>query len=62
MMIEKLKEFLPSPIVFDTNALPPVPHINPTAPNIISAGIIRFIAANASLPTQFDTNIPSTIP
>ena len=52
----------PSPIVFDTNALPPVPIINPIVPNIISAGIIRLTAAKLSEPTTFDTNIPSTTP
>jgi len=36
--------------------------MNPIAPNIISTGIIRFTAAKASLPTQFDINIPSTTP
>ena len=54
--------FLPSPSVFDTMALPPVPIINPTEPSIITTGIIRLTAANASLPTKLDTNTPSTTP
>ena len=52
----------PSPIVLETSAHPPVPNINPTVPKIISAGIIKFTAANPSEPTMFDTNIPSTTP
>ena len=51
-----------SPRVLDTMALPPVPTIKPVEPSIIITGIIRFTAANASLPTQFDTNTPSTMP
>ena len=54
--------FLPSPSVFDTMALPPVPIINPTEPSIIIIGIIRLTAAKASLPTQFETKTPSTTP
>lgn len=54
--------FSPSPIVFETKALPPVPIMKPIEPNIINAGIIKFTAANPSEPTQFDTNIPSTTP
>ena len=49
-----------SPSVFDTSALPPVPNINPTPPNIITNGIIKFIAAKGVFPTKFETNSPST--
>ena len=52
----------PSPIVFETKALPPVPIINPIEPKIIKAGMIKLTPANASVPTQFDTKIPSTTP
>ena len=52
----------PSPIVFDTNALPPVPNIKPIAPKIIRKGIIKFTAAKDVLPTKFDTKYPSTTP
>ena len=65
MSIEKYslaRSFFPWPSVMDTSALPPVPIIKPTDPNIMSTGIMRLTAANESLPTQFDTKIPSTTP
>ena len=54
--------FLFSPSVFATNALPPVPIINPNAPNIIKNGQTKFTAANGVFPTKLDTNVPSTTP
>ncbi len=52
----------PAPIVMAMMALPPVPNINPTAPNIIRNGMIKFTAAKGVFPTKFDTKNPSTTP
>ena len=52
--------FFFSPRVIATSALPPVPNMKPTPPNIIRNGIIRLMAAKASLPTKLETNRPST--
>ncbi len=54
------RSFLPSPSVFATMALPPVPIIKPSALKPIRKGMMRLIAANAVFPTKFDTNNPST--
>ena len=51
---------LPSPIVFDTSADPPVPTISPSAPISIMAGQMIFSPANADVPTKLETNNPST--
>ena len=37
---------LPSPKVFATSAVPPVPSINPIPPNTMTSGMTRFTAAN----------------
>ena len=52
----------PSPMVFATSALPPVPIIKPNPPRIIMNGITRLMAAKGTLPTKLDTNSPSTTP
>ena len=50
----------PSPRVFATMALPPVPIINPKAVSPIIKGIIRLIEAKAVFPTKLETKSPST--
>lgn len=57
-----MRALSPSPSVFATSALPPVPTMKPMPPSIIMNGIIRFIAANGILPTKLETNRPSTTP
>ena len=50
----------PSPRVFATIAVPPVPNINPTVAIIIRNGIIRFTPLNGISPAKFETKNPST--
>ena len=54
--------FLPSPNVFATIALPPVPIINPIVTTAIRNGITKLTAAKCVFPTKLDTNNPSTTP
>ena len=56
------RSFFPSPSVFATMALPPVPIIKPRALNPMRKGMMRLIAAKAVFPTKLDTNRPSTTP
>ena len=60
--IEDYMFLLSCPKSIATNALPPVPIINPKAPSIIGNGMIKFTAANSVFPTKFDTKNPSTTP
>ncbi len=52
---------LPSPILFETRALPPVPNIKPIEDTIIIKGIIRLTEAKGVFPTKLETKNPSTI-
>ena len=53
--------FFPSPNVFATMALPPVPIMNPKDASPITIGSIRLIEARAVLPAKLDTKNPSTM-
>ena len=50
----------PSPSVFATMALPPVPIMKPRALMPIRKGMIRLTAAKALFPTKLETKSPST--
>ena len=52
----------PSPRIFDTSAVPPVPIIKPIPPSTMINGMIRLIAANGVLPAKLETKSPSTTP
>ena len=51
----------PSPMVFDTTALPPVPAIKPIDATAIRTGKVRLMAAKGVVPTKFETKNPSTM-
>ena len=53
--------FLPSPIFFATNALPPLPNIVPIPVAINTIGITILTADSASVLTSLATNSPSTV-
>jgi len=46
--------------VFEINALPQLPTINPNEAIIIKTGNVRFTAVKASFQTKFETKNPST--
>ena len=46
--------------VFEINALPQLPTINPNEAIIIKTGNVRFTAVKASFQTKLDTKKPST--
>ena len=53
---------LPSPKVFATSAVPPVPNIMPAVERIIKNGMMRLTAAKGVLPAKLETKNPSTTP